>query len=106
MKNIFAYSLLALALGANAKADFQLANNDKAVECFGEDNQSWNLNAKRTTLKFTVEGESKGAKKITKRNSDDDTFVSYSTSEGTLTLSDKGDTFKGKGEEAQAVRCK
>ena len=72
---------------------FNLAANGKAVTCFGEDNYSFDLNAKRTTVKVTVEGESLGAKSITKRDSDGDTYVSYKTSQGTLRLDDRGNTY-------------
>lgn len=107
MKTTVIFSLLAVTLGTTAMANFRLATNKKAVVCYADDNQSWDLNDKRTTLKYTVEGESLGAKKITKTLSDGDTFVSYTTSVGTLTLSDRGDTFKFKGDtEAGEVRCK
>jgi hypothetical protein len=107
MKTTLLFSLLVATFGSNAMANFNLAHNQKAVVCYGEDNQSWDLNAKRTTLKYTVEGESLGSQKITKTDTDGETFVSYTTSEGTLYLDDQGDSFQFKGEqEAQEVRCK
>lgn len=106
MKMTLMISLLAATLGPTAMADFNLANNKKTVICYGEDNQSWKLNAKRTTLKYTVEGESLGPKKITKTDTDGETFVSYSTSEGTLYLGDSGDTFQfNEDQEAGTVDC-
>jgi hypothetical protein len=106
MKKGLAASLLTVMLSSTAFASFNLARNGKPVVCYGEDNQSWNLNAKRTTLKFTVEGESSGPKRITKVFSDGSTLVSYTTSEGTLYLSNRGDAFQFKGEEKQTIRCK
>jgi hypothetical protein len=73
-------------LGTVAHADYRLASNGKKVVCSGEDNQSWELNKSRTTVKYTVEGESLGAAKITFRNTDDESYISYATEEGTLTL--------------------
>ncbi len=107
MKASVIFSLLTMTMSPFAMADFNLAHNRKVVVCYGEDNQEWKLNATRTTLKFTVEGESSGAEKITKTDTDGDTFVSYTSQTGTLRLDDQGDTFKfAGGEEAQSVRCK
>jgi hypothetical protein len=104
---ILTLTLGALALSASAQADFGLAQNGKAVTCYGEDNQSISLNAARTTLKYTVEGESQGPKKILRRKSDGDTFVSYTSEEGTLTLSDRGDVFRYNGDsEESPVKCR
>lgn len=87
-------------------ADYNLATNSKKVICFAEDNQDFVLNANRTTVKYSTEGESSGAKKITKTKSDNSTYVSYTTSDGTLTLSDEGDTYAFDGDEAYPVDCK
>lgn len=85
-------------------ADSRLAGNGKVVECSGADNQSLTLNAKRTTVKYTVEGESLGPKKIErvvkKRGS-----ISYVTEDLTLTLSDAGDTFQYDGGDVEEVDC-
>ncbi len=100
--------ILCLAIGVSSTsfAGYDLASNGKKVTCFAEDNQSFDLNAKRTTVKYSTEGESAGAKKITKISSDDATYVSYTTYDGTLTLSDEGDTYGFDGEEAYPVDCK
>lgn len=90
----------------SAMADHRLAQNGKAVLCYSDDNMSFNLNAKRTSLKYTVEGESLGPKKITKTKTDKTTYVSYKTSEGILTLSNSGDTFQfAEDDEAFSVDC-
>jgi hypothetical protein len=106
MKTTIILSLLAVFIGTNAKADFQLSKNQRAVVCYGEDDQTLNLSAKRTSLKFTVEGESLGVKKITEVKTDNQTFISYSTSELTLTLSDNGDTVQFNSEQdSQELSC-
>lgn len=97
MKNIILV-MASLTLSV-AHADYKLARNGKTVTCYGEDNTSWVLNAKRTTLKFVIEGESNGAQAITNVVSDEKAFVAYTSDEGTLTLSDAGDTFTFGGEE-------
>lgn len=88
-------------------ADLSLATNGKKVTCYADDNQSIELNAKRTTLKYTVEGESLRAKKISKTISENNKYVSYKSSAGTLVLSNKGDTFQFAGEDDSfEVDCK
>ena len=100
-------TLVASLLSLSAYADYNLAANGKKVNCYADDNQSWELNPGRTSIKYTVEGESRGAKKIKKTNTDGDTSVSYQTEEGTLTLSDQGDTWQFKGDtQAQLIRCR
>jgi ribosomal protein L25 (general stress protein Ctc) len=107
MKMSVVLSLVSVLFGANAMADFQLSQNQKPVVCYGEDNQSVNLNAKRTTLKYTVEGETQGALKIVDVQTDGKTFVKYTTSEYSLTLSDAGDLFFYNGDqEPGEFRCK
>lgn len=100
---IFALSFLSLS----AFADYNLSKKPSAIVCYGADNQSFDLNAARTMLKYTVEGESNGPKKITKTITDNNTYVSYKTSEGVLVLSKTGDTFKfTDAEEAEEVDCR
>ena len=107
MKTLLVMPLVMMAVASTAMADFNLAASGKTVVCSADDNQTWVLNAKRTTVKYTVEGESLGAQKITKRDSDGDTFVSYTVEQGTLTLSDRGDTFQFDGDqEAGTIDCK
>ena len=91
---------------SNAFATIELANNHKRVVCSADDNQSWVLNAQRTTVKYTVEGESLGALKITKKNTDGKTFVSYTTEVGILTLGIR-DTFLFEGDSDESeIECK
>lgn len=108
MKLILVLQLVSVLFGANAMADFKLSQNSKAVVCYADDNQSIDLNAKRTKLKYTVEGESQGAHPVMAVNTDGKTFVTYTTSEFSLTLSDAGDSFwyVGDQEPATGIRCK
>jgi hypothetical protein len=107
MKAVLTIIFLAISMSSNAMADFHLANNKKPVVCYGEDNHSWDLNATRTLLKFTVEGESLGPKRILQTRSDRISWTSYRTVEGTLTLSNNGDTFRFRGEsETWEINCK
>ena len=107
MKMTLALSLVSLFVGANAMADFKLSQTQKAVVCYGEDNQDIKLDAKRTKMKYTIEGESAGSLKIVDVKTDNQTFVTYATSEFTLTLSNQGDTFFYFGDqEPSPVRCK
>lgn len=106
MKNILPLLMLGL-VSVSAQANYGLALNGKAVTCYGEDNMSFKLNAKRTTVKYTVEGESNGPQKVTEVQSDDATYSCYTTSEGLLCLNDEGDTFFFNGEgEPTAIECK
>ena len=106
MKKLFS-SLAILIMSSSAMANLSLAKNGKAVVCYADDNQSWVINAKRTAIKYTVEGESLGPKKIVEIKSDRNTFVSYLTSEGTLTLSNEGAFYQFDGEtEAGQIECK
>ena len=91
----------------NESNGFTLASNGKVVTCSADDNYSFTLNAARTKIKVEVEGESAGPKSITSRNSDGDTQVAYTTSEGTLDLNDQGNTwvFAGSNEPAWKINC-
>jgi len=103
MNSLFVISLI---LGASARADFTLAGNGKSVVCHAADNQRWNLNKARSTVRYTVEGESVGAKKIIDKVTDGQTYISYLTEEGTLTLGNK-DTWQFAGEpQAWEIECK
>jgi hypothetical protein len=98
MKTVSAILMFAMTFGS-AFADFALAQNGKKMVCHSEDNAEFVLNAERTTIKFSVEGESQGPKKIRQKK--------YETEEGILTLSDQGDTWQPEGEsEASPVDCK
>jgi hypothetical protein len=99
--------LFSILISVSAWADLSLATNGKKVTCYADDNQSIELNSKRTALKYTVEGESLGAKKISKTISESNKYFSYKSSAGTLVLSDKGDTFQLPGEnDSFEVDCK
>lgn len=98
--NIFSFAL-------NAHADYSLANSGKKVACYSDDNYSYEMNAARTKIKFTVEGETQGPKKIINVKTDNATYISYTTSEGTLTLSNQGDMWQfSSDEEAYEIKCK
>ena len=100
-------SLAILIMGSQALANYDLAYNGKAVVCYADDNQSWVLNARRTVIKYMVEGESLGPTKIEEVKSDNKSFASYLTSEGTLTISNEGNFYQfSDDEEAQQIDCK
>jgi len=106
MKTMLLIALAAVVFSQNSMADFKLSKSKKAIVCYAEDNQELILNAQRTMIKYSVEGESEGPKKITKVNSDNYSFVIYKTSDITFTLSDKKDTFKYDGDsQAQKMKC-
>jgi len=103
------FILIALmaSLSHTVYADYALAMNGKAVICSADDNQTWILNAKRSSLKYVIEGESLGGKRV-KTKTDRATYVAYTSTVGTLTLSDAGDTFKFAEDDAEdkfAVDC-
>ncbi len=86
-------SVLALSLTASAFASYKDGKSLGVYVCSGADNISITLNAKRTTMKYMVEGESNGPEKIfTTRDNGHDT-VTFVSKDVTLTLSDKGDKF-------------
>lgn len=96
-----------ILVSSSAIADYALSTNGKTVKCHAEDNMSWVLNAKRTTIKFTVEGESAGPRKIIKIIDNGHSSISYITSEGIFTLSERGDTFLFDGDSiAGEIDCK
>lgn len=91
-----------------ANAGYELANNGRKVTCYADDSQVFVLNAARTTIKYAVEGESRGAQRITEIEDDGSVSACYTTSEGTLCLNDggDGDTFFFDGDsEATYVDC-
>jgi hypothetical protein len=90
-KTIVLFSTLVSSM--SAMANFSLAGNGKVVRCSADDNISVTLNAKRSAVKYMVEGETQGYRKVLKIVTDNKTYVSYVTDEGTLTLGDKGDSF-------------
>jgi hypothetical protein len=106
MKTILALATLTLSL--SVFANYQLSGNGKAVTCYAEDNISVTLNASRTTLKYTVEGESNGPQKITKVLSNGRDSVTYVSKELSLTLSNKGNSmlYSGDSEPTTFNSCK
>src|SRR5262245_29564289 len=102
MKISIAVTVL-LSIGAHA--DYKLAENEKTVTCSADDNQSWVLNKARTKVKYTVEGESLGARRIINTDTDGQTYVSYPTDEGTLTLGQKDTWQFSEEDQAQEIEC-
>lgn len=103
MKSLIVLSLL---FSAGAHASFKLAEKKGEVTCYADDNQSWVLDADRSTVQYTVEGESLGAQEIVDIDSDSKTYISYRTDEGILTLGKK-DTWKfAEEEDAWEIECK
>jgi hypothetical protein len=99
--------IIAILGSVSVMASFKSVSSKKAIICYADDNQSWILNANRTTIKYTVEGESLGALKIFDTKTDDETYISFSTEEGTLTLSKKGDFYQFAEEDRPSrITCK
>ena len=98
MKSGFFFVVTVVLSSSFAFADFDLAKSGKKITCYGDDNYSFVLNAKRTSIKITVEGESSGPKLIKKVTTDRKTYVSYQTNMGVLRLSSQGDSFQFKGD--------
>ncbi len=96
-----------LVVGSFSQATYDLANNGKKVVCFADDNQTLELNATRTTLRYTVEGESMGPMQIIARKTDGRSFSTFSSEDGVLKLGLKKDTFQfSESDEAFEVNCK
>ena len=104
MKNIMLCCLFGI-FSIVAHANYELSVNGKKVICYGEDNVAIVLNAKRTSLTETWEGETVSTKKIFDVKSDDATYTNYKTVDGTLSLSDDGDTYQYGDDEASSVDC-
>lgn len=105
---VLALFVIALAATNTTKADFKIAMGGKVVECSGPDNMGLTVNAKRTTVKLAIAGESKGPAKIKKISSNDKSFVRYVTKEGTLILGNAGNSFTFAGDssgESFALEC-
>lgn len=86
LKSVFAAIILLPTLSF---ASLKLADNKlKAVVCHADDNQTVVINASRTKIKYTVEGESNGALPITKKSRSETSRV-FSTSELTMIFTKK-----------------
>lgn len=92
MQKFILFALIGFA--AQAQANYALSQNGKVVKCYADDDISVTVYAKRTSMKYKIEGESNGVLKITDTKTDGKTYVTYTTEEYSLTLSDAGDTFK------------
>lgn len=107
MKNLALILATVSGFSFTALADYDLGQNQKVVKCFADDNMSWVLSADRSTVEFTVEGETLGPSDITRVDTDNATYVAYTTGEGTLRLDNAGDTFQFFGEsDSGPVSCK
>jgi hypothetical protein len=84
-----------------ALADYSTDRAGKKVLCSGPDSSEFELNAKRTRVKFTVEGEGDWDK-ITGKDGDGDTSVTYFFHQGSITFSDQyGDFFVYDGDDSE-----
>ncbi len=111
MKTLTTFCLVSL-ISTAALADYNLAMNGKTVECYGDDNVSITLNAKRTWITYTVEGEAVKYK-ITDKDTDGDTRVTYYAAETdsqgpfVLSLDDQGDAYSfAENDELAGIECK
>lgn len=90
----------------SAHADFELSQSKHAIHCYGNENIQIELNAPKTQMKLTTEGESLGFKGITQMNTDGQTFVTFSNSEFSLTLGSSFDHYTyGNETEKNPLRC-
>lgn len=106
---VLALFVIALAATDASKADFKIAQSGKVVDCYGPDNMVVTLNATRTTVKISIEGESSGPSKVNKVSSNNKSFVRYETKQGVLILGTSGDSFTFAGDstsEAYTLTCK
>lgn len=109
MKHFYAGIVFFSALTSQvALADYTLANNGKVVLCTAEDNREFKLNAKRTTIKWSSEGESLGPQKILRQTDDKKAKATFTSEEVTLTLSDAGDSvmFYGDETDVESINCR
>lgn len=108
MKMIIWNLFAALWISTISYAGYDLAFNGKKLHCYVDDNKIIEMNAKRSTIKFTNDGESIGPQEITTYLHDEGVLACYETSEGMLCLNDggDGDTFYFTGDsEATPVSC-
>jgi hypothetical protein len=89
---MFKKSIIALSLftSFSAMANFNLSQNQKNVVCDTEENTTITLSADRRTLQFS----NGSVQKITKMTTDYETYATYKSANGILSLSDKGNTFQ------------
>lgn len=78
-------------------ANYSLVLTRKPIVCYGPDNQSVLFDINKGYMKYTVEGESRGFKKISRPNTNNTTYIIIETTEVILQLSNQGDFFKIKG---------
>jgi hypothetical protein len=81
-----------------AFANYSLLSSRKPIVCFADDNQSIVYNVEKSTLKYTIEGESRGPKKIVNSSTNWANYLIVTSSELTLQLSNQGDFFKFPGD--------
>ncbi len=97
-----------LMISSNAVASISTPNPEKSLRCWGEDNIVITINAARTKMKYEVEGETTGAKRVTKTVSGEG-YKKYMSEDGVLTISTKSDNFVRKGNsitDATELDCK
>jgi hypothetical protein len=85
---------LILIFGLPAWAEFDLSKSALPVVCYGEGNVSVTLGSKKQEMQYVMKGESHGAQKILRVETDHQSFIAYVTEEGTLTLSNQGDSYR------------
>ncbi|WP_413577983.1 hypothetical protein ACLVWU_05645 [Bdellovibrio sp. HCB290] len=95
--------------GMAAHANYDVLNPNDSVLCSGPDNSFVTLNAKHTKVKFEIEGMTNGPQKVVSVQNDGQTTATFTTEEGTLILSNKGDYWLNDGdliEDAWDLDCK
>lgn len=103
MKSFLFLIFLATAVQAATLNPMEVLHSRRAVICYGADNISIALNAARNAVKYTVEGESPGPRKVVNVSSDNSTYVSYITQDGWLTFNARGSFYRARGEQQTSV---
>lgn len=97
MKRNLTLLLGVLLVSSLSHANYSLLLTQRPIVCYGPDNQSILYNVHKGIMKYTVEGESNGFKKISRPNTNGRSYIIVETSEVILQISNQGDFFKVKG---------
>ena len=103
-KLIFLLLIGAFAHAANLKP-MPVLDSYRIVTCYADDNVSIVLDSERTTIKYTVEGES-SVSRIYQVSTDHSSYVSYISKKGWLTFNERGSYYRVSGEEqSSSIDC-
>lgn len=98
--------LFGLTTQAANLSPMDVLKHQRSVVCYADDNAEIVLNANRTAIKYTVEGEG-GTRRINKIKTDHSTYVAYVTPEVMLTFNKRGSFLRVRGDDkSYFVECK